>query len=547
LVTIGTGVKNSYDFIVVGAGSSGAVVASRLSENPDVSVLLLEAGGRDNHPLQLVPLAFLKVVFSRHGTWQYESEPEPGLGGRRLEIPRGRTLGGTSSINAMIAVRGNRRDYDLWREQGLIGWGYADVLPYFKRLERSWRGAGRYHGDSGPVSISRVSGEDMLFDPLRDAAVAAGVPVCDDPGGPVQEGIAQMEATTGAGRRASTARAYLYPALSRPNLTIMTKTFATRILIENGRAVGVECSRRGQAMTMRADRETVICGGSYNTPQLLMLSGIGPADHLKSVGIEPLHDLPGVGQNLAEHPNFLNIYAMKDKLGLTRHLRFDVATMGLGRWYATHRGPFTSNGATANVFLRTMDGLDRPDVQLVCMPIDNAARLWMPGLTARPNHSFTIRVGALHPKSRGWVKLRSADPSDHPRIRFNMYDVASDLDTMVRGVRATRNIFRQAPLRDMVEREFAPGDRVATDAQLADEIRRTSGHRSHPVGTCRMGLGADAVVDASLRVHGIEGLRIADASVMPDLPSGNTNLPCIMIGEKAADLIGGRSAVAEAA
>jgi choline dehydrogenase len=542
-----SGAKTAYDYIVIGAGSAGAALAARLSEDPNASVLLIEAGGRDNHPLQLVPLTFLKLVFRLRGTWQYESEPERALGGRRLRIPRGRALGGTSSINAMIAVRGNARDYDRWREQGLDGWGYADVLPYFKRLESSWRGNGKYHGDRGPVAITPVGDRDYLFDPLAVAAAAAGVPVCDDPSGPSQDGIARMEATIGDGKRASTARAYLYPAMARPNLTILIKTLVTRVLVERGRAIGIACRTSGGAQTISAEREVILSGGSYNSPQLLMLSGIGPADHLKSVGVAAIHDLPGVGQNLAEHPNFLNIYGMKDRLGLTRRLRLDRAALALGEWYATHRGPFAFNGASANVFLRTTEGLDRPDAQLVVMPISNTAALWVPGLTAAPSYSVTVRVGALHPLSRGWVRLRSADPADTPRIALNIYEDPSDLDTMVRAVKATRAIFHHSPLKELVEREVAPGVEVASDADLAAAIRRGSDHRSHPVGTCRMGLDTGAVVDASLRVRGIEGLRVADASVMPDLPSGNTNLPSIMIGEKAADLIRGRNFFEEAA
>jgi choline dehydrogenase len=529
-----------FDYIIVGAGSAGAVLANRLSEDREARVLLLEAGGKDRHLFQLMPIAFLKVAARRSSNWNYESEPEPGLNGRRLAIPRGKTLGGTSSINAQIYIRGHRRDYDRWSEQGLRGWSYAEVLPYFKRLENSWRGESFYHGVGGPISVTLMDYPDMLFEPLAQAAHAAGVPITDDANGPRQEGISRMEASIGGGKRASTARGYLYPVMDRPNLVIQIGAVTTRILIEKGRAVGVEYSQGKHAHRQYADREVILCGGAYNSPQLLMLSGIGPADHLRSVGIEPVLDLPGVGENLAEHPNVLNIYKARGKQGLTKFLRLDRATALAGRWFLRHDGIFASNGAAANVFLHTQPGLDRPDVQMVCMSVSNSAELWWPGVTAAPVYCFSVRVGALHPKSRGWVKLRSADPHDAPRILNNMYAQPEDMATMVRGIRACREIYRQKPIADMIERELLPGDEAQSDVQIAEVVRREGGHRSHPVGTCRMGNDALAVVDPELRVHGLTGLRVVDASVMPELPGGNTNVPTIMIGEKAADLIRGR-------
>jgi choline dehydrogenase len=541
----------AFDYIVIGAGSAGAVVASRLSEDKGISVLLLEAGGMDRHPLQLMPIAFQQVLKSRAYNWQLESEPEPGLYGRRLPIPRGRTLGGSSSINASIAIRGNPRDYDLWRQQGLVGWGYADVLPYFRRLESHWRGDGPYHGGDGPVQVTPIDHPDMLYEPMRQAAAAAGLPTNDDPNGAAQEGISRVEATIGDGRRSSSARAYLYPAMARRNLTIETGALTSRILIEKGRAIGVEYARAGKLRQARAEREVVLSAGTYNSPQLLMLSGIGPPDHLASLGITPRHELDGVGQNLSEHPNILNVYGARNQAGLTKFLRWDRAALLVARWLLRHDGPFAGNGAAANVFLRSRPGLERPDVQLTLMSVSNFATLWFPGLTAPPLYCFNIRIGALHPQSRGCVRLRSSDPRDKPRIQLSMFTAAEDLDTMIRGVRACRGIFRRSPLREMIDGEIAPGADVTSDAELADAIRRNAGHRSHPVGTCRMGVDAAAVVDAELRVRGIEGLRVVDASVMPETPSGNTNLPCLMIGEKAADMLRGRrlppAAVAEGA
>ncbi|MEO6152583.1 MAG: GMC family oxidoreductase N-terminal domain-containing protein [Croceibacterium sp.] len=529
--------KRCYDYIVIGAGSSGAVVAARLSEDPAVSVLLLEAGGRTPHPLQRMPLAFARVAFSRFGTWQFTSEPEPGLGGRTLALPRGRTLGGTSAVNAMIAVRGNRRDYDRWAEAGLSGWSYAEVLPYFKRLETSWRGAGPYHADDGPVAISPIRGDDLLWEPLQASAEAAGIALCDDVNGAAQDGMSRMESTVLDGRRVSSARAYLDPAQGRQNLTIATGALVRRIIVERGRAVAVDLGSR----VINATREIVVSAGAYGSPQLLLLSGIGPADDLRAVGIVPVHDLPGVGHNLAEHPNLIVEYELIGNEGLSKHLRADRASIAAARWFANGHGPFSQTGTMANVFARTRDGLDRPDVQMMCLPLSGDARLWWPGLQRRPPARVSVRTGFLHPQSRGWIKLRSADPRDPPRILMNLLSEPGDLAGMVRAVRLTRSIYEQSPFRELIRCEVSPGPGHQSDAELEAYIRANAGHRAHPVGTCRLGVDADAVVDAELKVCGIAGLRVADASIMPALPSGNTNLPCMMIGEKAADLIRGRN------
>ena len=530
----------NFDYIVIGAGSAGAVLAARLTEDKDVSVLLLEAGGRDRHPFQLMPLAFLKVGLSHVYNWHYETEPEPAMNGRRLAIGRGRGLGGSSSINAMICIRGHRRDYDRIKELGLDGWGYADVLPYFKKLESNWRGATPYHGGDGPIRVTPMDYPEMLYQPMREAAKAMGIPHNDDPNGERQEGISRMEATIGKGRRSSTARAYLYPAIGRSNLTVRTGALTLRVLLEKGRAVGVRYAWDGQIREARVAREVLLSAGSYNSPQILMLSGIGPADELKSMGIAPLHDLPGVGKNLSEHPNYTSFYRLRESGGLTPVLRLDRATASVARWYLRHDGIFAANGAAANIFLRSSETLDRPDMQLTPMSISNGARLWFPGLTPPPVHCFTIRIGVMHPRSRGWVKLRSSDPRDKPRIQFNMYQAPQDMDVMVRAVRTCRELFARSPLREMIDREVFPGDERTSDAQLAEAVRKDGLHRSHPVGTCTMGVGRDAVVDARLRVWGIQGLRVIDASVLPEVPGGNANVPAIMIGEKAADMLRGR-------
>jgi choline dehydrogenase len=527
----------AFDFIVVGAGSAGAVIAARLSEDPHVSVLLLEAGRRDNHPLMPMPLAFRNVATHRGFVWPFESEPEPGLEGRRLPAWRGKTLGGCSSINALINVRGNARDFDSWRERGLEGWGYADVLPFFKRLEKSWRGAGPYHGTEGPIPNVLIDYPESLFQPLHQAALSMGLPVSSDHNAESQDGLSRIEINTLGGRRASTARAYLGPAMRRPNLTVLTRAHATRVLLQGLRASGVEYLQDGKVQRAEAQREVILSGGAYNSPQLLLLSGIGPADQLRQLGIDVAHHLPGVGENLVEHPNLLNLYRLRGKLGFTRFLRFDRAVLGVARWFLSGTGPFATAGSVGNVFLRTRPGLDRPNVQLVTMSVHQHAQLWFPGITRAPVYAMTSRIGILHPVSRGWVRLRSADPLDTPRICFNMLTAREDMDSMIRAVRLSRELFAQTPLREIIDSEIAPGASVQTDAEIEAFVRWNAEHRHHPVGTCRMGVDAAAVVDAQLRIRGIDNLRVADASVMPDDPTGNTNIPTIMIGEKAAHMI----------
>lgn len=529
--------KRGYDYIVIGAGSSGAVVAARLSEDPAVSVLLLEAGERDSHPLQLMPLAFPRVALGRIGTWQFESEPEPELGGRRLGLPRGRTLGGTSSINAMIAVRGNRRDFDDWASLGNPGWSYAEVLPYFKRLEGHWRGAGPFHGGDGPVRISRMEGPDLLWEPLLAAAETSGIPYCDDPNGAEQDGISRMESTVGDGRRSSSARAYLHPAMSRSNLTIKTGVLVHRIVVRAGRVIRVEYVRGGQVLSSVVDGEVILSAGAYQSPQVLMLSGIGRADDLRALGIDPVQDLPGVGDGLADHPVVINEFDLAGDEGLTRHLRADRAALAAWRWYRGEPSPFAYTGTLANIFARSEEGIDRPDMQMMCLPLSGDTRVWL----RKPMSRLSVRTGYLRLKSRGWVRLRSTDPRDPPRIFLNLFSEPGDLDGMVRSLHFSRSIYAQSPLKDLISRENLPGQDVRSDAELAEWVRQNATHRAHPASSCRMGNDEYAVVDSQLRVRGIEGLRVADASIMPSLPCGNPNLACMMIGEKAADLIRGRS------
>lgn len=528
----------AVDYIVIGAGSAGCAVANRLSARPDVSVLLLEAGGADDHLYLRMPLAFLRAMFLPGLTWSYLSEPEPQMNGRQIWLPRGRVLGGTSSINGMFYMRGHSKDFDGWRDRGCPGWGYEDVLPYFKRMETSWRGASPYHGDQGPLHVRAIDTAKLLHEPLMQSAAAAGYSISEDLHAEVQEGFARGEVTIDPrGRRASTSRAYLHPIAARKNLTIMTRALTHRILIEAHRAVGVEYEQAGGMHRVRAEREVILCAGTYNSPQLLMLSGIGPAEELKSHGIEPQLDLPGVGQNLSEHPRVPVELEASAPITFLNQLRLDRVVLSTLRWALFGTGPFATQLNSCNVVIRTLATLDQPDVQLMCNPVRMDAKIWVPGMGPRQDHRITADVVVLHPASRGHVRLRSADPHDPPRITLNLFTEGADVDTAIRGVDAARAIYHTPPQSRITGRELRPGPAVNTREEFLSYIRANGGVTQHPVGTCAMGVGPMAVLDEQLRVRGIEGLRVADASVMPTVPGGNTNAATIMVGEKASDLI----------
>ena len=532
----------TFDYIVVGAGSAGCVLANRLSAQRDVAVLVLEAGGSDAHWIIDMPLAFMKAFLNPAFGWGYFSDPEPQLAGRKLWLPRGRLIGGTSTINGMFFMRGHRLDFDGWRDLGCTGWGFADVLPYFKRMETSWRGAGKYHGDDGPLHVRAIDTRKLLHEPLMQTAVAAGFATSDDLHAEVQEGFARGEVTiTPQGLRASASRAYLHAVSSRANLTLLSHTLVTRVLIERRRAVGVEYIVGGEKFEARCNREVVLSGGTYNSPQLLMLSGIGAADHLKEVGVTPVQDLPGVGGNLSEHARVPIEFATRKPVTFLNELRLDKVLCSVAQWKLFGTGTFATQLNSCNIVIRTRSDLAQPDIQLMSNPLRMDAKIWFPGMGERQEHRVTADAVVLHPRARGSVRLRSSNPSDAPRVHVNAFGDPADIDAAIRGVEAARHIYGTRPQADLIAREINPGPSRTSRADLEAYIRATGSITQHPVGTCKMGLDALAVVDPQLRVHGIEGLRVADASIMPTVTGGNTNAPTIMIGEKASDLILGKT------
>ena len=538
----------AFDYVIVGAGSAGCVLANRLSADPALRVLLVEAGGSDDRFLIKMPLGFLRALFNPALSWGYTSEPEPTLGGRSIWLPRGKVLGGSSSINGMFYMRGHSSDFDAWAALGCTGWSYADVLPYFKRMESSWRGANRWHGDRGPLQVMPIDTRLLHHQSLMDSAAAAGFATTDDIHGEVEEGFARGEITVdGRGRRASTARAYLRPALGRPNLQVVTRALVTRLLLDNGAAAGIEYRRDGAGVQVRATREVILSGGAFNSPQLLMLSGIGPGDELRAHGIEVNLDLPGVGRNLSEHARVPIDFATRGEISFLNELRADRVARSVLQWAVLGSGAFATQINSCNIVVRTDARLAQPDIQLMSNPVRMDAKIWWPLIGERQEHRMTADAVVLHPESRGIVKLRSADPADKPRIQLNALATDADMATARRGVRLARHIYSTPPQSELIDHEISPGPTVQSDSELDAYIRAKAGVTQHPVGTCSMGVGPQAVLDPELRVRGIARLRVVDASVMPTVPGGNTNAAVIMIAEKASDLILGCRLPPEAA
>jgi len=532
----------AFDYIVVGAGSAGCVLAARLSEDPKVRVLLLEAGGKDDHIYLRMPLAFLKAMPDPRFNWTYLTEPEPNLDGRRLPLPRGKVMGGSGSINGMFAMRGHPLDYDQWAQMGARGWSYADVLPYFRKLEDSWRGEGPHHGKGGPVSVRPIDSPHLLHQEMMATAEAAGFSTTEDLAGERPEGFARGEQTVDAkGRRVSAATAYIKPALGRANLAVRSGALVRRVLFEGRRCIGVEVDAPDGPEVIRAGREVILSGGSYNSPHLLMLSGIGPAEHLRVHGIEVLHDSPGVGRNLQEHPCASLEFNAAARVTFLNQLRWDWIALNSVRWALTGTGPMASQVNSCNVVIRTAEHLDRPDLQIMVNPIRFDARTWFPLVRPVQEHVFWAGVVQLHPESRGWVELKSADPREVAAVTLNILDTEGDREQMRRAFRTTRRIYNTEPMAGLIASERTPGAGVESDEEIDAFIRATCYVAQHPTSTCAMAMGDRSVVDRELKVIGVEGLRVADCSVMPTVPGGNTNLPVIMLAEKAADLIKGQS------
>ncbi len=527
----------SYDFIVTGAGSAGCAVAGRLSEDGRFRVLLLEAGPRDTYPWIHVPLGYHKTFNNPKINWMFDSEPEPELNNRVMYQPRGKVLGGTSSINGMVYMRGNAADYDEWRQRGCEGWDYDSVLPYFRRAEDNQRGGNEFHGTGGPLKVSDHRWQPTLAKAMHDAAIEAGIPSNPDFNGKTQEGVGYYQTTIGGSRRWSSARAYLSGAKRRKNLTIATGAMATRVLIENGRAIGVEYRTSAGLQTAHSSREVIVSGGVYGSPQLLMLSGIGPAAHLQEHGIAVIRDMPGVGSHLHDHFNSMVAFRCSQPVTMNDLANSLPRRIWAAAQYAFGRtGPLASMGLFVGALVRSDQRLERPDLQINMFSWAVVVRD-RNGVVPQPFPAFGLSPVHLRPDGRGTVRLKSPDPLAAPEIRFNFLKSAYDWEAMLHGMRLCREIARQPALKPFLVEEIAPGPTVISDADLRADIRARGVSNLHPVGTCRMGHEIDSVVDPQLRVHGIEALRVADASIMPSIVAGNTNAPSIMIGEKCADMV----------
>jgi choline dehydrogenase len=525
---------SEFDYVIVGAGSAGCVLANRLSADGKSSVLLLEAGPKDSNIWIHIPLGYGKLFKTKSVNWMYQTEPEPGLHGRSIFQPRGKVLGGSSSINGLLYVRGQHEDYDRWRQHGNSGWGYDDVLPYFRKAEDQQRGADDFHGSGGPLPVSDWRHHDPLSEAFVVAAAETGIPTNPDFNGANQEGAGFFQTTTRRGRRASTARSYLRPAKGRKNLQVETSALAQRILFEGRRAKAIEYRQGGVLRTARARKEILISGGAYNSPQLLQLSGVGPTELLRKHGIDVVLDAGGVGHDLQDHLQIRVVTRCAKSITLNDIVNSPFRRILAGARYAAFRkGPLTIAAGTSGAFFKTNPRLATPDIQIHFLPFSTDKM----GEKLHPFSAFSASVCQLRPESRGSLRIKSADPAVPPEIRINYLATETDRTANVEGLKILRKILKAPALSSYVTEEVDPGAKVSSDEELLNFCRQRGSTVYHPTSTCRMGNDPLAVVDQRLRVRGIEGLRVVDASVMPDLVSGNTNAAVIMIAEKASDMI----------
>ena len=524
----------NWDYIIVGAGSAGCVLANRLTADGRRRVLLLEAGGTDRYIWIHIPVGYFKTMHNPRTDWMFKTEPCPGLGGRKLDWPRGKVLGGSSSINGLLYIRGHASDFDHWRQLGCSGWSYDDVLPYFKRAEDQERGADDLHGTGGPLGVADMRIEREICQRFIDAAAEVGVPRNDDFNGAAQDGAGYFQLTTRNGLRCSTAVGYLRPAKRRDNLKVVTQAHTTRIIIENGKAVGVAYAQGAQEKVARARSEVILASGAIGSPQILMLSGIGPAQHLKAQGVEVRCASPGVGKNLQDHLQVRVVFKLNRPISVNDEVRSLTGRAMAGmQFMVTRRGPLAMGASQACAFVRTRPGLEAPDIQYHVQPLSTDKL----GAGLHAFSGVTMSTCQLRPESRGEICLKSADPLDAPAIHPNYLATEMDRSTQIAGMRFSRKIASARPMAEVVDSEYAPGPHAQTDEELLNAVRQTSQTIYHPVGTCKMGNDAASVVDDRLRVRGVAGLRVVDASIMPTLTSGNTNAPTILIAEKASDMI----------
>ncbi len=526
---------NQFDYIIVGAGSAGCVVANRLSEKGNVRVLLLEAGLRDRSPWIHIPVGYFKTMHNPAFDWCYVTDPDPGLNGRQLKWPRGKVLGGSSSLNGLLYVRGQAEDYDGWAAQGNPGWSFDDVLPLFKKSEDQERGEDLYHATGGPLKVSDIRLRRKITAAFIDAALEAGIPANHDINGVSQEGVGYFQLTTHQGKRCSAATAFLKPAMKRPNLTVRTGVHVSRLLIEKNRITGVEYFDRGQLRVAQAKRETILSAGAIGSPQILQLSGIGPGSLCQQHEIPVQQDLPGVGQNLQDHLQIRAVYKCSQPT-LNNEISNPLRKMLMGLEYILFRtGPMTMAASQVVVFTRSGSHQTRPDIQFHFQPLSSDN----PGEGTHHFSAFTSSVCQLRPTSRGSVQIKSTDPTCHPALQPNYLSTEKDCQIAIAAMKCSRKIAGMPALDHLITEEFDPGAHIQSDEQLLEHARNTATTIYHPAGSCKMGPKSDsmAVVDYRLKVHGLEGLRVADASIMPNITSGNTNAPTIMIGEKCAEMI----------